>query len=158
VDGPVVHFAILEVFMIAWILVAHVFGITFWVSGLLVTTIALARHTQETTAEARDAMIRMEGIFLRGLADPGALLTLLAGVIVIANNPAYYLHARWLHIKLLFVLMMIVLHGAIAVGSKLFAAGRITLQRSQARVLMLAVLFIFLLILISTLPGEVFLT
>jgi protoporphyrinogen IX oxidase len=144
--------------MIAWILVAHVFGITLWVSGLLVTTIALSRHTQETAAESREAMARMERLFLRGLADPGALLTLLAGVTVIANNPAYYLHARWLHIKLLFVLMMIVLHGAIAVGSKLFAAGRITLQRGQARVLMVAVLLIFLLILISTLPGEVFLT
>jgi hypothetical protein len=44
------------------------------------------------------------------------------------------------------------------VGTKLFAAGRITLQRGQARVLLVAVLLIFLLILISTLPGEVFLT
>jgi putative membrane protein len=144
--------------MIAWILVAHVFGIMLWVSGLLVTTIALSRHIQETTAEGRDAMARMERIFLRGLADPGALLTLLAGITLISNNPAYYLHARWLHIKLLFVLMMIVLHGAIAVGTKLFATGRISLQRGQARVLLVAVLLIFLLILISTLPGEVFLT
>jgi putative membrane protein len=103
-------------------------------------------------------MARMERIFLRGLADPGALLTLLAGITLISNNPAYYLHARWLHIKLLFVLMMIVLHGAIAVGTKLFATGRISLQRGQARVLLVAVLLIFLLILISTLPGEVFLT
>jgi protoporphyrinogen IX oxidase len=144
--------------MIAWILVAHVFGIMLWVSGLLVTTIALSRHIQETTAEGREAMARMERVFLRGLADPGALLTLLAGITLISNNPAYYLHARWLHIKLLFVLMMIVLHGAIAVGTKLFATGRISLQRGQARVLLVAVLLIFLLILISTLPGEVFLT
>ncbi len=144
--------------MVAWILVAHVFGITLWVSGLLVTTIALSRHTQEATAEARAALARLERIFLRGLADSGALLTLLAGITLVANNPSYYLHARWLHIKLLFVVMLIVLHGAIAMGSKLFAAGRITLQRGQARVLLVAIVLVFLLILISTLPGEVFLT
>ena len=144
--------------MVAWILVAHVFGITFWVSGLLVTCMALVRHTQEAAAEARQALARLERIFLRGLADVGALLALVAGITLVAHNPSYYLHARWLHIKLAFVLMLIVLHGAIAVGSKRFAAGRITLQRSQARVLVVAVLLVFLLILISTLPGEVFLT
>jgi len=144
--------------MVAWILVAHVFGITFWVSGLLVTCMALVRHTQEAAAEARQALARLERIFLRGLADVGALLAIVAGITLVAHNPSYYLHARWLHIKLAFVLMLIVLHGAIAVGSKRFAAGRITLQRSQARVLVVAVLLVFLLILISTLPGEVFLT
>jgi putative membrane protein len=144
--------------MVAWILVAHVFGIVFWVSGLLVTSIALVRHTQETSAEGRNALARLERIFLRGLADVGALLALAAGITLVVNNPSYYLHARWLHIKLLFVLMLIVLHGAIAVGSKRFAAGRITLQRGQARGLVVAVILVFLLILISTLPGEVFLT
>ena len=144
--------------MVAWILVAHVFGITFWVSGLLVTCMTLVRHTQEAAAEARQALARLERIFLRGLADVGALLALVAGITLVAHNPSYYLHARWLHIKLAFVLMLIVLHGAIAVGSKRFAAGRITLQRSQARLLVVAVLLVFLLILISTLPGEVFLT
>ena len=79
--------------MVAWILVAHVFGITFWVSGLLVTSIALVRHTQETTAEGRNALARLERIFLRGLADVGALLALIAGIILVANNPSYYLHA-----------------------------------------------------------------
>jgi putative membrane protein len=144
--------------MVAWILVAHVFGIVFWVSGLLVTSIALVRHTQENSAEGRNALARLERIFLRGLADVGALVALAAGITLVANNPSYYLHARWLHIKFTFVLMLIILHGAIAVGSKRFAAGRITLQRGQARVLVVAVILVFLLILISTLPGEVFLT
>jgi putative membrane protein len=144
--------------MVAWILVVHVFGITFWVGGLLVTGMALVRHTQETTSDGQNALARLERIFLRGLADVGALLALTAGITLVANNPAYYLHARWLHIKLLFVLMLIVLHGAIAVGSKMLAKGRIALQRSQALLLVVAVILVFLLILISTLPGEVFLT
>jgi putative membrane protein len=144
--------------MVAWILVAHVFGITFWVSGLLVTGMSLVRHTQETSAEGREALVRLERIFLRGLADTGALIALVAGITLVANNPSYYLHARWLHVKLLFVVMLILLHGAIAVGAKRFATGRIALQRGQARAVVVAVIVVFLLILISTLPGEVFLT
>jgi hypothetical protein len=35
---------------------------------------ALTRHTQEASAEARYALSRLERIYLRGLADPGALL------------------------------------------------------------------------------------
>ena len=144
--------------MVAWILVAHIFGITFWVSGLLVTSMALVRHTEETTPEGRQALARLERIFLRALADVGALLAIVAGIMLIANNRPYYMHARWLHIKLLFVVMLILLHGAIAVGSKRFAAGRLQLQRGQAMTLVVAVILVFLLILISTLPGEVFLT
>lgn len=144
--------------MVAWLLVAHVFGTTFWVSGLLVTSMALVRHTQETTPEGREAIARLERIYLRGLADVGALLALVAGVALVARNPAYYVHARWLHIKLLFVLMLIVLHGVIAVTGKMFAAGRRTLEHGQALAMVVAVIFVFLLILISTLPGEVFLT
>jgi protoporphyrinogen IX oxidase len=144
--------------MVAWTLVVHVFGLMLWVGGLLVTSIALSRQTQETSSQGREVLARLERIFLRGMADPGALLTVLAGIILVASNRSYYLHARWLHIKLAFVAVLIGLHVVIAKRSKMFATGRITLQRGQSRALLVAVVIIFLLILISTLPGEVFLT
>jgi putative membrane protein len=143
--------------MVAWTLVAHIFGLTLWVSGLLVTTMALSRHAQETSSEGREALARLERIFLRGLADPGALLTILAGIILITSNRSYYLHASWLHIKLTFVVILIGLHGWIATRSKFLANGRITLKPGQARTLSVAVMLVFLSILIATLPGEVFL-
>lgn len=143
--------------MVAWTLVAHIFGLTLWVSGLLVTTIALSRHTQETSSEGRRALARLERIFLRSMADPGALLTIVAGIILVSSNPSFYLHATWLHIKFVFVLMLIGLHGWIATRSKFLAAGRITLQPGQARALSVAVALVFLSILIATLPGEILL-
>ena len=144
--------------MVPALLVGHVFGLVLWVSGLLVTCMALTRHTQETSADARNALARLERIFLRGLADPGALLTILAGVSLISTNASYYLHAPWLHIKLTFVLLLIGLHGLVAVRTKRFATGRIAMQRGEARMLVIAVLFLFLSILIATLVGQVYLT
>jgi putative membrane protein len=144
--------------VVAALLVGHVLGLVFWVGGLLVTSMALTRHTQEASADARQALARLERIYLRGLADPGALLTILAGVSLIVTNSSYYLHAPWLHIKLTFVLLLIGLHGIVAVRTKRFSTGRITMQRSEARLLVLATLFLFLSILIATLVGQVYLT
>ena len=139
------------------LLVGHVFGLVFWVSGLLVTSMTLTRHTQEASAEARNALAGLERVYLRGLADSGALLTILAGVSLIMTNSSYYLHAPWLHIKLTFVLFLIGLHGMVAMRTKAFATGRIALQRSEARMLVVATLFLFLSILIATLVGQVYL-
>jgi len=123
-----------------------------------VTGMALTRHTQEASAEARQALARLERIFLRGLADIGALLTILAGIGLISTNSSYYLRAPWLHIKLTFVVLLIGLHGIVAMRTKRFGAGRIQLQRSEARWLVAATLLIFLSILIATLVGQVYLT
>ncbi len=144
--------------MVPVLLVGHIFGLVLWVSGLLVTSMALTRHTQEVSVEVREALARLERIYLRGLADPGALLTILAGISLIMTKPSYYLHAPWLHIKLTFVLFLIVLHGIVAMRTKAFATGKIQMQRSQARMLVIATLFIFLSILIATLVGQVYLT
>ncbi len=144
--------------MVPVILVGHIFGFVFWVSGLLVTSMALTRHTQEGSAEVQHALARLERIYLRGLADPGALLTILAGVGLILTRPSYYLHAPWLHIKLTFVVFLIGLHGFVAMRTKAFASGRIAMQRSEARMLVIATLLIFLSILTATLIGQVYLT
>ena len=144
--------------MVPALLVGHVLGLVFWVGGLLVTSMALTRHTQEASVEARGALARLERIYLRGLADPGALLTILAGVSLIMTNSSYFLHAPWLHIKLTFVVLLIGLHGWVAARTKAFATGRIELQRGEARMLVVATLLIFLSILIATLFGQVYLT
>jgi putative membrane protein len=144
--------------MVAWTLVGHVFGLVLWIAGLLMTTVILAQHCQETSTETRRTLARMGRICMRGFADPGAFLTLLAGVILVATNRPYYLHARWLHIKLVFVAVLIGVHAVVATRNKSLVSGPVNFRRSHANILFVAVLFVLLLILISTLPGEVFLT
>jgi hypothetical protein len=55
-------------------------------------------------------------------------------------------------------LFLIGLHGIVAMRTKAFVTGRIALQRSEARMLVVATLFLFLSILIATLVGQVYLT
>ena len=144
--------------MVAWLLVAHIFGFTLWVSGLLMTTFVLLRHIRETVPETRASLAAVERLALRAMGDPGAFLAILAGIMLITTNSSYYLHARWLHIKFIFVLLMIALHVIVATRSKAFASGRITLDRGYIRLLFIVIVLVFISILIATLPGEVLLT
>jgi len=143
--------------MIAWLLVIHIFGLVLWISGLVTTTIVLSQIAQESSAEGRQALARVQRVLLRALADPGALITLAAGIAIAATNSSYYFHARWLQIKLAFVVILIVLHVMIAIKGKSAAAGGAVLDAGQVRILRLMVILVFFSILVATLPGEVFL-
>ena len=144
--------------MVAWLLVVHIFGFTLWISGLLMTSFVLLRHTGVTEAETRASLAGIEKLGLRALADPGATLAILAGILLITTNSSYYLHARWLHIKFIFVLLLIALHVIVGTRSKAFASGRITLDRGYVRLLSIVTVLVFISILIATLPGAVLLT
>ena len=144
--------------MVAWLLVVHIFGFTLWVSGLLMTTFVLLRRIRETVPETRTSLAAVERLALRAMGDPGAFLAVLAGIMLITTNSSYYLHARWLHIKFIFVLLMIALHVIVATRSKAFASGRISLDRGYVRLLFIVILLVFISILIATLPGAVLLT
>lgn len=143
--------------MAAWTLVFHIFGIVLWIGGLLMTTLLLTRHTQETSPEARTALSRLEKKAMRAIADPGALIAILAGIGMIFTDTGYYVYAEWLHIKLLFVLGMIILHGFIGVEMKGVQKGSNRLTPGKAWFLFGAVLVLFFVILVVTLPGEVYL-
>jgi putative membrane protein len=144
--------------MVAWLLVLHVFGFTVWISGLLMTSLVLLRHVGVADPQARASLAGIEKLSLRALADPGATLAILAGILLIMSNSPYYLHARWLHIKLIFVLLLIALHVIVGTRSKAFSSGRITLDRGYVRLLSIVIVLVFISILIATLPGEVLLT
>lgn len=143
--------------MAAWTLVFHIFGIVLWIGGLLMTTVLLGRHAEESSPEARTALSRLEKKSMRAMADPGALIAILAGIGMIFTDPGYYLYAEWLHIKILFVIALIILHGYIGIEMKGLQKGTATLTSGKAWFLFSAVLVLFFAILVVTLPGEVYL-
>ncbi len=138
--------------MTAWTLVFHILGLVFWVGGLLIETNILARHTQEASPEVREAFGRLEMRLLNAMANPGALLSVTTGIILILTNRSYFLHAGWLHAKLVLVLLLIGLHLVVLSRTKSFAAGRIELERRDCMFLHAAITLTFLGILVLVLP------
>lgn len=132
---------------LAWALVFHILGFVFWMGGLLVVTQVLAMHAEETAPGARDALTRLENKLLKGIIHPGAAITVVAGIVVVALQPDY-LHQNWLRAKLSLVAILIALDLIVHFRVKAFHAGRIELQRRECKMLHGAISLIFLVILV----------
>lgn len=133
--------------MMRWWLVFHLLGMVSWVGALLLASKLLATHSQERNPEARQVLAKAEGALFRGWAHPGAAIMVGTGILLIYTNPDYYLSAGWLHMKLLFVLLLIGLHFWLYFRTKAVAAGRRQLSRAASGVLHGGLVLILLLIL-----------
>ena len=137
--------------MLAWLLVLHLPAMVLWVGSLLVVTLILATHSRQTGAEARRALAEAEGKILKSMAHPGAALAVITGVLLILQNPGYYMSGGWFHIKLLLVLFMIGLDLRIYFRAKALRAGKIQMQRGECIALHSGVALVFLGILVMVL-------
>lgn len=140
--------------LMMWTLVFHILGIVFWLGSLLVVTHVLGSDSDSESAEAHEILSRLEAKLFNGIAHPGAIITIISGVILIYGNPGYYLHAAWLHVKLLLVIILIVLDAVTYIRAKAFHAGRITLRRKECMMLHggIALVFIGILIMVVVKP------
>src|ERR1051326_5899176 len=93
---------------VAWALVFHVIGFVLWMGGLLVATQVMASRTQQSSPEIRAALARLETKLFRGVAHPGAAVTVVAGIVVLLLQPDY-LRQGWLRAKLFLVMIVIAL-------------------------------------------------
>ena len=138
---------------IPWVLVFHIVGFVFWMAGLLITTLALAAHTKEKSAEARAALERLESKLLKGFAHPGAAIAVVAGIIIIGLEPSV-MHQSWLHAKFALVAVMIGLDFVVYWRTRAFHAGKIELKRSECMMLhgIISLVFLGILILVMIKP------
>ena len=139
---------------LAWTLVFHILGIVFWLGSLLVVTHLLASDAESESTEVHEVLNRVEGKLFRGIAHPGAIITVISGAILISTNPQYYLHAPWLHVKLFLVVILIVLDAITYIRAKAFHAGKIVLRRKECMMLhgIIALVFIGILIMVLIRP------
>jgi putative membrane protein len=96
----------------------HVTGNLFWIGGLVAVAVVLL-------AKSHTPKIRGEmglKIYL-ALAVPGFVLSFLAGGGRLLMETALYLKQPWMHAKLLFALIAIVLHHIIGGRAKKMASG-----------------------------------
>lgn len=113
----------------AWALVFHVVGFVFWMAGLMVATQVMAAESVEDSAEARRALERLERVLFKGVAHPGAAITVVSGITVVAIQPGY-LYQHWLHAKLTLVAVLIALDVMAWFRAREFHKGVAPLKRS----------------------------
>lgn len=142
--------------LIVWTILFHIVGLVFWIGGLLVATALLGQHSQEGAPEGGIALAAAEMRMLRGMANPGAALTIITGIILISGRADYYMHSTWFQAKLVLVICLLVLHGIAWVRARRFVAGRLFVPRKNWMILHGAISLVFLGILICVLPGRIY--
>lgn len=142
--------------MTTWVVLFHIVGMVFWIGGLLVATALLGQHAMEDYPEGRAALGQAELRMLSGMANPGAAIAVITGIILAALRWHHLLHATWFQAKLALVVCLLVLHGITYSRAKRFVAGRLIVPRKNWMILHGAISLVFFLILICVFPGRVY--
>jgi protoporphyrinogen IX oxidase len=91
-----------------FILALHIFGVIFWMGGLLMIASLLARVPDEVGLPKERFLGAARGLFESG-TNLGAALTIILGLILLALEPAL-LRQGWMHAKLLLVAVLLFYH------------------------------------------------
>lgn len=115
-----------------WLLAFHVVGVVMWLGSLMALSRVLGYHTREPPS-VRPRFSFVEGRLDVGGAMPGALLTLLTGLGLLAMEPMGWFRAQgWLHTKLLLVLFLALIHGGVRIRYRRMARQRADQPTSRA--------------------------
>ena len=142
--------------MFTWTVLFHIIGLVFWIGGLLVATALLGQHAKEESPEGQLALAQAEMRMLNGMANPGAIITIITGAMLVSSQWPDILHETWFESKIVLVLTLIVLHGVAYTRARQFVAGRRVMTRRNWMVLHGAISLVFLAILICVLPGRAY--
>ncbi|MFN8575306.1 MAG: DUF2269 family protein [Candidatus Sericytochromatia bacterium] len=85
----------------------HLLGIILWTGGLMNLTRMVSFHMQEES-EVQKRLHYIEDRIFKFVTLPGLILTLVAGFYMLLTNMEFYMKQPWMHAKLLFVGIMVV--------------------------------------------------
>lgn len=142
--------------MSMWTVLFHIVGLVFWIGGLLVATALLGQHSKEESPEAQLALAQAGMRMLNGMANPGAVITVITGGMLAGSQSPYIMHATWFQAKLVLVLTLIVLHGIAYTRARKLVDGRLLGPRVNWMILHGAISLVFLGILVCVLPGRLY--
>jgi protoporphyrinogen IX oxidase len=93
-----------------WVKAFHIIAMVTWFAGLFYLPRLFVYHAESTDAISDQRFQLMERKLYYGIMTPGAVLTLLLGAWLMSENFSAYMHAGWMHLKLLLVMVLIVFH------------------------------------------------
>jgi len=105
-----------------WLKSLHLIAVVAWMAGLLYLPRLFVYHAgAEKGSDLSETFKIMEHRLLRFIMNPAMIVTWVLGLLMLYANPAL-LEQGWMHAKLLFVILMTVLHMLFARWRRIFAA------------------------------------
>jgi protoporphyrinogen IX oxidase len=95
-------------FVRGFVLALHIFGVIFWMGGLLMITSLLARVPEEVGLPKERFLGAARGLF-ESTINLGAAISIILGLLLIMLDPSVLQHA-WIEAKLLLVAILLFYH------------------------------------------------
>jgi len=95
-------------FVRGFVLALHIFGVIFWLGGLLMVTSLLARVPEEVGLPKERFLGAARGLF-ESTVNLGAAISIMLGLLLILLDPAVLQHG-WIEAKLLLVAILLFYH------------------------------------------------
>ncbi|MCI2282992.1 protoporphyrinogen oxidase HemJ [Colwellia sp. MSW7] len=96
---------------ILWFKAFHVIFMVAWFAGIFYLPRLFVNHAETSSVEVSEQLKGMERRLLYFIT-PFAILTVLLGLLLIfAYGNAWFVAAKWLHIKLTLVILLLIYHG-----------------------------------------------
>lgn len=103
-----------------WVKAFHIIFMVTWFSGLFYVPRLFMYHAMATDTLGKERFKVMERKLYYYITTPGAVLTAVFGLWLIAFNPGY-MAMGWLHLKLTLVILLIIYHLYLGILLKKFA-------------------------------------
>ena len=102
-----------------WLKAFHIIGVVTWFAGLFYLPRLFVYHAEAGEISIRERLKLMERRLLV-MTHIGGALAVAFGIATLVAEP-FYLHAGWLHLKLLLVLLLFVYHALLVKLTRAFA-------------------------------------
>lgn len=93
-----------------WFEAFHVIFMVTWFAGLFYLPRLFVYHAMSKDEVSNSRFKLMERKLFFGIMTPGAILTIVFGLIVFSYAPRTYLSFKWFDLKILFVLFLLIYH------------------------------------------------
>lgn len=118
-----------------WLKAFHIMAVIAWFAGLFYIFRLFVYHIESDSADVHRLMETAEQKLLRIIMNPAMIVAWVLGLLLIAMQSQYIFSQGWLHIKLLFVVLLTGYHMYAAKVRKQLLAGTCKLTGKQARLI-----------------------
>lgn len=118
-----------------WLKAFHIMAVIAWFAGLFYIFRLFVYHIESDSADVHRLMETAQAKLLRIIMNPAMIVAWVLGLLLIAMQSQYIFSQGWLHIKLLFVVLLTGYHMYAAKVRKQLLAGTCKLTGKQARLI-----------------------
>jgi len=119
-----------------WLRALHIIAVISWMAGMLYLPRLFVYHAEsETGSEKSETFKIMERRLLKFIMNPAMGAAWILGLSMLYANPAMLEGQGWMHVKLLFVVLMSGVHGMLSAQVRKFANDQNTKSAKFYRVL-----------------------